>query len=108
MCYWEVQFACLIENLARCIVQSVLIVVANVKLHSNLTRADQFTVEIVGQNEDKQIVSVTRRLSERVVSTFPFPHFLKPTLCSITFSSLLYQKCMFQMTQVASWIKVIR
>ena len=62
MCYWEVQVACLIENLARCIVQSALIVIANVKFHSNLTRADPYTVEIVGQNEDEQTVSVTSKI----------------------------------------------
>jgi len=62
MCYWEVQVACLIENLARCIVQSALIAVMNVKFRSNRILAGQSIAEIVGQNEDEQVVSVTRRL----------------------------------------------
>ena len=70
MCYWEVQVACLIESLARCIVQSVLIVVTNVKFRSNLILADQSIVEIVGQNEDEQEDLVTRRSRERIVTTF--------------------------------------
>jgi 3-hydroxymyristoyl/3-hydroxydecanoyl-(acyl carrier protein) dehydratase len=70
MCYWEVQVACLIENLARCIVQSALIAVTNVKFRSNLIPADQSIVEIVGQKEDEHVVSVTSNLRERIVSTF--------------------------------------
>ena len=64
------QVACLIENLAKCIVQSALNAVTNVKFHSNLILADQSIVEIVGQKEDEQVVSVTRRLRERIFSTF--------------------------------------
>ncbi len=51
---WEVQFACRIENLERCIKQSVPIAVKNAKFHSNLILTDQFTVEIVGQREGDQ------------------------------------------------------
>ena len=50
--------------------QSALIAVTNVRFRSNLILADQSIVEIVGQKEDEQVVSVTRRLRERVVSTF--------------------------------------
>jgi len=83
MCYWEVQVACLIENLAKCIVQSALNAVTNVKFHSNLILADQSIVEIVGQKEDELVVSVTRRLRERIVSTFfYFPHFLNSKNCN--------------------------
>ena len=64
------QVACLIENLAKCIMQSALSAVKNVRFHSNLIPADQSIVETVGQKEDEQVVSVTRRLRERVVSTF--------------------------------------
>ena len=71
------QVACLIENLAKCIVQSALSVVKNVRFHSNLILADQSIVEIVGQKEDEQVVSVTRRLRERIVSTFFFSIFFK-------------------------------
>jgi hypothetical protein len=94
MCYWEVQVACLIENLARCIVQSALIAVTNVKFRSNLILAGQSIVEIVGQKEDEHVVSVTRRLRESIVSTFfLFPHFFKQQkLQSSPFSSLVYQK----------------
>ena len=93
MCYWEVQVACLIENLAKCIVQSALIAVTNVKFRSNLILAGQSIVEIVGQKEDEQVVSVTRRLRERIVSTFfYFPHFFKQQkLQSSAFSSLVRQ-----------------
>lgn len=52
--------------------QSALIVVTNAKFHLNLILADQFIAEIVGQNEDEQEDSVTRRLRERIVSTFFF------------------------------------
>ena len=82
MCYWEVQVACLIENLAKCIVQSALIAVTNVNFHSNLILADQSIVETVGQKEDEQVVSVTRRLRERIVSTFYFSHFLDSKNCN--------------------------
>ena len=93
MCYWEVQVACLIENLAKCIVQSALIAVTNVKFHSNLILAGQSIVEIVGQKEDEQVVSVTRRLRERIVSTFLFSTFFKQQkLQSSAFSSLVYPK----------------
>ena len=61
---------CLIENLAKCIMQSALSAVKNVRFHSNLILADQSIVEIVGQKEDEQVVSVTRRLCERIFSTF--------------------------------------
>ena len=57
----EVQVACLIENLAKCMVQYVLIAETNVKFRSSLTQADQYIVEIVGQKEDELIVSVTKR-----------------------------------------------
>jgi hypothetical protein len=78
VCYWEVQVACLIESLARCIVQSALIAVTNVKFRSNLILADQSIVEIVGQKEDGQEDSVTRRLLERIVTTsFYFQKFFK-------------------------------
>lgn len=77
MCYWEVQVACLIENLAKCIVQSALIAVTNAKFHSNLTLADQSIVETVGQKEDEQVVSVIRRLRESIVSTFLLSTFFK-------------------------------
>ena len=50
--------------------QSVLIVVTNVKFRSNLILADQSIVEIVGQNEDEQEDSVTRRSRERIFTTF--------------------------------------
>jgi len=46
-----VQFACRIENPERCIKQSAPIVAKNVKFHSNLILAGQFTVETVGQKE---------------------------------------------------------
>jgi len=39
----------------KCIRQSVLIVAKNVKSHSSLTEADQFTVENAIQNEDQQV-----------------------------------------------------
>ena len=75
MIVWEVQVACLIENLAKCIVQSALIAETNAKFHSNLIPAGQSIVEIVGQNEDEPIVSVTRRLRERkVLAFFSFLH----------------------------------
>ena len=93
MCYWEVQVACLIENLAKCIVQSALIAVTNVKFHSNLILADQSIVEIVGQKEDEQVVSVTRRLRERIVSNFLFSTFFKqPKLYPINIFSLGFKK----------------
>ncbi len=44
------------------IVQSALIAVMNVKFRSNRILAGQSIAEIVGQNEDEQVVSVTRRL----------------------------------------------
>jgi len=62
MLYLEVQVECLIENLAKCIIQSALSAVTNVKFHSNLILADQSIVEIVGQKEDKHVVTVTRPL----------------------------------------------
>ena len=93
MCYWEVQVACLIENLAKCIVQSALSAVTNVKFRSNLILAGQSIVEIVGQKEDEHVVSVTRRLRERIVSTFFIITFFKQQkLQSTAFSSLVYQK----------------
>jgi len=74
-------------------VQSALIAVTNVKFRSNLILAGQSIVEIVGQKEDEQVVSVTRRLRERIVSTFfYFPHFFKQQkLQSSAFSSLMCQ-----------------
>ena len=57
--------------------QSALIAVTNVKFRSNLILAGQSIVEIVGQKEDEQVVSVTRRLRERIVSTFLFSTFFK-------------------------------
>jgi len=82
------------ENLAKCIVQSALNAVTNVKFHSNLILAGQSIVEIVGQNEDEQVVSVTRRLREHIVSTFfYFSHFLNSkNSIHQRFSSLVYQK----------------
>ena len=70
MYYWEVQVSCLIESLARCTVQSALIAGTNAKFHSNLILADQSIVEIVGQKEDEQEDTVTRRSHERVITTF--------------------------------------
>ena len=58
----EVQVACLIENLAKCMVQSVLIAVTNVKFRLNPILAGQSIVEIVGLNEDEQTVSVTNTI----------------------------------------------
>ena len=108
MCYWEVQVACLIENLAKCIVQSALIAVTNVKFHSNLILADQSIVEIVGQKEDEQVVSVTRRLRERIVSTFfYFPHFLNRKIAIRVFQFGV-PKILVSDRSVTSWIKVIR
>lgn len=76
MRYWEVQAACLTENLAKRIMQSALSAVKNVKFHSNLIPAGQSIVETAGQKEDEHVVSVTRRSCERIVSTFfYFPHF---------------------------------
>ncbi len=48
------QFECRIERVERCIKQSVLIVVKNVKFHSNPILADRFTAEIVGRREDSR------------------------------------------------------
>ena len=77
------QVECLIENLAKCILQSALSVVKNVRFHSNLTPAGQSIVEIVGQKEDEHVVSVTRRLRERIFSaSFYFPHFLNSKNCN--------------------------
>lgn len=50
----EVQFACRIEKLERCIRQSAPTVVKSVKFPSSQILAGQFTVEIVGQREDVQ------------------------------------------------------
>jgi len=50
----EVQFACRIKKLERCIRQSAQTVVKSVKSLSNPILAGQFTVEIVGQREDVQ------------------------------------------------------
>lgn len=69
------QVACLIENLAKCIMQSALIAVKNVRFHSSLIPTDQSIVEIVGQKEDEHVVSVTRCLRERTFPTVYFPHF---------------------------------
>jgi hypothetical protein len=55
--------------------QSALSAVKNVKFHSNLIPAGQSIVETVGQKEDEHVVSVTRRLRERIISTFYFPYF---------------------------------
>jgi len=41
-------------NQKKCTKQSVLIVSKSVKCHSNLTQVSQFTVENVGQKEDRQ------------------------------------------------------
>jgi len=57
----EVLFDCHIENPERCIRLSALIVVKNVKFHSNQIPADQSTVEIVGQREDNHEDLDTRR-----------------------------------------------
>ncbi len=110
MYYGEVQVACLIESLARCIMQSALIVVTNAKFHSNLTLADQSTVEIVGQKEDEQEDIVTRRSCERIVTTFfHFQNFFKQhILLSSAFSNLMHQNFQSQIAKVTSWIKVIR
>jgi hypothetical protein len=59
----EVLFVCHIENPERCIRPSALIVVKNVKFHSNQIPADQFTVEIVGQREDDHEDLDTRHAS---------------------------------------------
>ncbi len=48
------QLECRIERAERCIKQSVLIVVKNVKFHSNPILADRFTAEIVGRREDSR------------------------------------------------------
>jgi len=96
-----VQVACLIENLAKCIVQSALIAVTNVKFRSNLILAGQSIVEIVGRKEDEQVVSVTRRLRERIVSTFLFSTFFKQQkFQSSAFSSLVCQKFLSQIDQL--------
>ena len=85
MYYWKVQVSCLIESLARCTVQSALIAGTSAKFHSNLILADQFIVEIVGQKEDEQEDTVTRRSHERVVTIFFYSKkFLK--LQSVFFS----------------------
>ena len=42
------------ENQEKCIRQFVLIVAKNVKFHSNLTEADQYTAENAMQREDPQ------------------------------------------------------
>jgi hypothetical protein len=49
-------------------VQSVLSAAKNVKFHSSLTQTDQSIVEIVGQKEDEQVVSATKRLREHIFS----------------------------------------
>jgi hypothetical protein len=104
-----VQVACLIENLARCIVQSVLIAVTNVRFHSNLILADQSIVEIVGQKEDEQVVSVTRRLCERIFfNLFYFPHFLNSKNCNHQRFSVWCARKLLSDRSVTSWIKVIR
>jgi len=72
-----VQVACLIENLAKCIMQSAPSAAKNVKSHSNLIPADQSIAEIVGQKEDEHAVSVTRCSRERVFSTSLFSTFFK-------------------------------
>jgi hypothetical protein len=77
-----VQVACLIENLAKCIMQSALSAVKNVKDHSNLILADQSIVEIVGQKEDEHVVSVTRRLREHRFSTILFSTYLNSKTCN--------------------------
>jgi hypothetical protein len=60
----------MIEKLAKCMMQSALSAVKNVRFHSNLTQTDQSIVEIVGQKEDEHVVSVTRRLRERIFPNF--------------------------------------
>jgi hypothetical protein len=46
-----VQLECRIDRVERCIRQSVLIVVKNVKFHLNPIPADPYIAEIVGQKE---------------------------------------------------------
>ena len=48
------------ENHVKLTRQSALTVVKNVKCHSNLTQADQFTAENVGLREDRQEDHATR------------------------------------------------
>ena len=58
--------------------QYALIAEQNVKFRSNLIPRDQYIVEIVGQKEDEQVVSVTKHLLERKVLTFfIFSYFFK-------------------------------
>jgi predicted DNA-binding helix-hairpin-helix protein len=81
-----VQVACLIENLAKCMMQSALSAVNNVRYHSSLIPTDQSIVEIVGQREDEQVVSVTRRLRERIfLTSFYFSRFLTSKIVIVNF-----------------------
>ena len=57
-------------------VQPALIVETNAKFRSNLIPTDQSIVEIVGQNEDAQIVSAIKRLRKtRSFNIFSFSCF---------------------------------
>lgn len=81
--------------------QSALSAVKNVRSHSNLIPTDQSIVEIVGQKEDEQVVSVTRRLRERTFPTVLFSTFFKQQkLSSSAFSGLVCQKLQFQLDQL--------
>ena len=66
------QVACLIENLAKCTMQSALSAVKNAKYHSSLIPADQSIVETVGQKEDEHVVSVSRHLVKVLFQLFLF------------------------------------
>jgi hypothetical protein len=105
-----VQVACLIANLAKCIVQSALIAEMNVKFRSNLIPADQSIVEIVGQKEDGHVASVTKRLRERTVLTiFYFFSYCLATK-NVFFSFFQFDEPEFLVSSRsdAPWIKVIR
>jgi hypothetical protein len=58
-------------------VQSALIVETNAKFRSNLIPAGKYIVEIVGQKEDEQTVSVTRCLREHAVLAFFYSTFFR-------------------------------
>lgn len=102
------QVACLIENLAKCIMQSALIAVKNVRFHSSLIPTDQSIVEIVGQKEDEHVVSVTRCLRERTFPTVLFSTFLNSKNCNYQFFRFGVPETSVSARSVASWIKVIR
>jgi len=57
-------------------VQSALSAVKNAKFHSSLTQTGQSIVEIAGQKEDEQVVSVTSRLREHIFSKFFYFFFI--------------------------------